>query len=78
MFQGPPNTYLEICARFGTRMNSTTWELVQIQAVEYREKQNQVYKSLNKRLVSSISKEQEGEIEPPMFMRNVALNLELR
>ena len=53
-------------------------ELVQIQAVEYREKQNKVYELLNKRLVSLISKEQEGEIEPFMFLRNVALNLELR
>ena len=65
MFQGLPNR-LEICARFGTRTNSTPWELVQIQAVEYREKQNKVHESLNKRLVTLIS-EQEGAIEPLMF-----------
>ena len=37
--------------------------------VEYREKQNKAYESLNKRLVSLISKEQECEIEPLMFFQ---------
>ena len=46
--------------------------------VECREKQNQACESLNKRSMSLISKQQECEIEPLMFFRNVTLNLELK
>ena len=66
MFQGPPNIWKFVRA-LGQERILQHGELVQIQAVEYRKKQNKVNESLNKRLVSLISKEQEGEIEPLMF-----------
>ena len=66
MFQGSPNIWKFVRA-LGQERILQHGELVQIQAVEYREKQNKVYESLNKRLVSLIGKEQEGEIEPLMF-----------
>ena len=77
MFQGPHPNIWKFVRALGQEQILQHGELVQIQAGEYREKQNKVYESLNKRLVSLISKEQEGEIEPLMFLRNVALNLEL-
>ena len=66
MFQGLPNIWKFVRA-LGQERILQHGELVQIQTVECREKQNKVYESLNKRLVSLISKEQEGEIEPLMF-----------
>ena len=66
MIQGSPNIWKFVRA-LGQERILQHGELVQIQAVEYREKQNKVNESLNKRLVSLISKEQEGEIEPLMF-----------
>ena len=66
MFQGPPISG-NSCALCKFNEFLQHGELVQIQAVEYREKQNKVNESLNKRLKSLISKEQEGEIEPLMF-----------
>ena len=77
MFHGPPNIWKFVRA-LGQEQILQHGELVQVQAVEYRENQNKVYESLNKRLVSLISKEQGSEIEPLMFLRNVSLNLELR
>ena len=50
MFQGPPNIWKFVRA-LGEDRILHHGELVQIQGVEYREKQNKVYESL-KRLVS--------------------------
>ena len=68
MFQGPP--IWKFVRALGQKRILQHGELVQIQAVEYREKQNKAYESLNMRLVSLISKKQEIEIKPLMFLRN--------
>ena len=77
MFQGPHPNIWKFIRALRQEQILQHGELIQIQAGECRERKNKRYESINKRLVTLFGKEQEGEVEPLEFLKNVSLNLEL-
>lgn len=77
MFQGPHPNIWKFVRCLGREQILQHGELIQIQAGEFRGKHNKHYEAVNKRLVTLITKEQEGEIDHIEFLKNISLNLEL-